>query len=66
VIVLKGYPVEVLLPKDAPIQGVVLSDRIKCLDPAGGAGAGSIGQAEHAVEIKRVEMRRRIAEGCNK
>ena len=59
----KGYPFEVLLPKDAPIQGVVLSDQVKCLDwrareaearldPAGGAGAGSIGQVEHAVEIK--------------
>ena len=28
----KGYPFEVLLPKDAPIQGVVLSDQVKCLD----------------------------------
>ena len=28
----KGYPFEVLLPKDAPIQGVVLSDPVKCLD----------------------------------
>ncbi len=28
----KGYPFEVQLPKDAPIQGVVLSDQVKCLD----------------------------------
>ena len=28
----KGYPFEVLLPQDAPIQGVVLSDQVKCLD----------------------------------
>ena len=28
----KGYPFEVLLPQDATIQGVVLSDQVKCLD----------------------------------
>ena len=28
----KGYPFEVLIPEGAPIQGVVLSDQVKCLD----------------------------------
>lgn len=28
----KGYPFEVLLPPDLKIQGVILSDQIKCLD----------------------------------
>ena len=28
----KGYPFEVLLPKNLPISGVILSDRIKSLD----------------------------------
>ncbi len=28
----KGYPFEVLLPSDLKIQGVILSDQIKCLD----------------------------------
>jgi mRNA interferase MazF len=37
----KGYPFEVLLPKDAPIQGTVLSDQIKCLD-------WRLREAEHA------------------
>ena len=37
----KGYPFEVLLPQDAPIQGVVLSDQVKCLD-------WRARQAEHA------------------
>jgi mRNA interferase MazF len=28
----KGYPFEVLLPSGLKIQGVILSDQIKCLD----------------------------------
>jgi mRNA interferase MazF len=28
----KGYPFEVLLPADLQIQGVILTDQIKCLD----------------------------------
>jgi mRNA interferase MazF len=28
----KGYPFEVLLPSELKIQGVILSDQIKCLD----------------------------------
>ena len=28
----KGYPFEVLLPKNLPISGVILSDQIKSLD----------------------------------
>jgi mRNA interferase MazF len=28
----KGYPFEVALPDDAPVQGVVLSDHLKSLD----------------------------------
>ena len=28
----KGYPFEVLLPKNAPIQGVVLTDQLRSLD----------------------------------
>lgn len=29
----KGYPFEVQLPPGGPIQGVVLADHVKCLDP---------------------------------
>lgn len=29
---IKGYPFEVMLPEDLPIQGVILSDQIKNLD----------------------------------
>lgn len=29
---IKGYPFEVDLPKDLPIEGVVLSDQVKSLD----------------------------------
>lgn len=28
----KGYPFEVLLPSELKIQGVILSDHLKCLD----------------------------------
>ncbi len=28
----KGYPFEVRLPADGPVQGVVLADQVKCLD----------------------------------
>jgi mRNA interferase MazF len=28
----KGYPFEVVLPKNAPITGAVLADQVKCLD----------------------------------
>jgi mRNA interferase MazF len=29
---IKGYPFEVLLPSDCPVQGVVLADQLKSLD----------------------------------
>ena len=29
---IKGYPFESLVPADLPIQGVVLTDQIRCLD----------------------------------
>lgn len=29
---MKGYPFEVILPQDLPIEGVVLSDQLKSLD----------------------------------
>lgn len=29
---IKGYPFEVLVPKGLPVEGVVLSDQVKCLD----------------------------------
>jgi mRNA interferase MazF len=28
----KGYPFEVALPTDCPVQGVVFADQVKCLD----------------------------------
>ncbi len=28
----KGYPFEVALPQDAPVEGAVLADQVKCLD----------------------------------
>jgi len=28
----KGYPFEVALPADCPVQGVVLADQVRCLD----------------------------------
>ncbi|UNC91340.1 endoribonuclease MazF [Candidatus Contubernalis alkaliaceticus] len=28
----KGYPFEVILPKDCPVKGVILSDQVKNLD----------------------------------
>lgn len=28
----KGYPLEVVIPQDLPIEGVILSDQIKSLD----------------------------------
>jgi mRNA interferase MazF len=28
----KGYPFEVALPADFPVQGVVFADQVKCLD----------------------------------
>ncbi len=29
---IKGYPFEVIIPQDLPIEGVILSDQIKSLD----------------------------------
>lgn len=28
----KGYPFEVIIPQDLPIEGVILADQVKCLD----------------------------------
>ena len=28
----KGYPFEVVLPADCPVQGAILSDQVRCLD----------------------------------
>jgi len=28
----KGYPFEVVLPEGCPVDGVILSDQVKCLD----------------------------------
>ena len=48
----KGYPFEVVLPTDCPVQGAILSDQVRCLDwQSRGAARAAIATQEIVTDV---------------